>query len=257
MIPSEVGNQKVQNNGHFLDNFYQYLRVIVFSAVLSGIFSYYIYIRRGYFDLYIANKVLAGVAAVLLGLTLLVGSLSRHFNRFGFLARYRKEFGFIAAFLAIAHALVSYFTLSDHFPVKVYYTSIFWPFIFGLLSAVIIVLLLVISNNATMKKFGGSVWWFLQQWGARLAFIFLALHVFVMKFSSWVSWYQTGGAANLKRPEWPGAGLLVGWFILFVVLIRFSELFGANASKIFWYISTIALPVIFVLTFFWGQQFVK
>ncbi|MBI4053784.1 MAG: hypothetical protein HY397_00465 [Candidatus Doudnabacteria bacterium] len=226
----------------------KYSLALAIGLGLGMIFSYYLLLRRGYFDLYIANKVFAGVAAVMLGLVLLIGPASRYFDIFDGLVRYRKHFGIVAFLFAAVHAWVSYFGLGDHFSKSL-------PEFLGLVAGVILGLLFLISRQAVIARLGAALWWHLQNWGVRIAFLFVVLHVFVMKFPSWVSWYQKGGGKELREPNWPGAGLLVGWFLFFVVVVRISELGGLRFGRAVWYLSAFLLPAVYVFTFWWGSRF--
>lgn len=251
--PHEELSQKQRIDWGF--EFRQYGAALAVAAPLFIILSTYLFFRRGYYDLYIANKVFAGVAAILLGIVLLIGPLSRFFSVFDRFVQYRKELGIVAFFLAIAHGIFSFFFLPKHFPTERFFTSGLWPFIFGLSATVFLIGLLAISTERSMRALGGRLWWPLQYWGIRIAFLFTALHVFIMKWNGWVRWYKVGGGKELAHPEWPGAGLLVGWFIAFVVLIRLAEFGGQRIGRFVWYASIIALPLIFIGTFLWGSRF--
>ena len=234
----------------------QYGMALVTSTVPFVILSGYIFYRRGYYDLYIANKVFAGVAVILLGSLLLIGALSRLNSFFGRYIQYRKELGIIAFFLAVTHGIVSFFFLPFKFPLSEFLATFNWSFIFGVVAAVVLGVLFILSNSRAMNAFGGQRWWQLQYWGVRLAFILIFLHVFVMKWNGWITWYKVGGSSELVHPEWPGAGLLVGWFMIFVIVVRFAEFVNPKFGRIAWYGSVIALLVIYVATFWWGRQLI-
>lgn len=219
--------------------------------------SAYLFFRRGYYDLYIANKILAGVGTIMLGLVLLLGPLSRYFNRFDKYVQYRKELGIVAFFLILAHVVSSYYFLPTHFARERFYAVDFWPSIYGLAATIILIFVFGISNQIAMKTIGARRWWLIQHWSIRIIFIFAALHVGLMKMQSWVSWYQKGGGYELVHPEWPGAGLLVGWFMGFIILIRIAEFMGQKFGKLVWYFSVITLPAVYIFTFWWGQRFIK
>src|SRR3989344_6781103 len=91
--------------------FQPYIMALAISAPIFAALSVYLFYRRGYYDLYIANKVFAGAAAVLLGIVLLIGPLSRWFSVFDRYVPYRKAIGIVAFFLALAHAVVSFWFL--------------------------------------------------------------------------------------------------------------------------------------------------
>lgn len=237
--------------------FQQYGVALAVAILLFVILSIYLFYRRGYYDLYIANKVFAGLAAILLGVVLLIGPLSRLFSFPDRYVQYRKELGIVAFFLAFIHEIVSLFFLPSKFPLSGFLGTLNWPFIFGLVATIILIGIFLISNDRAINAFGREKWWRLQYWGVRLAFILVGLHVFIMKWKGWVIWYKVGGSDNLIYPEWPGAGLLVGWFMAFVVLVRLAEFASPKLGRVAWYTSVILLPVVYIVTFWWGRQFVK
>ncbi|MDZ7586216.1 MAG: hypothetical protein U0946_00540 [Patescibacteria group bacterium] len=241
---------------NWLYQFKQYSTAVLPALIIFGFLSIYLFFRRGYYDLYIANKVFAGTAAILLGIVLLIGPLSRSFSYPDRLLQYRKELGIIAFFLALIHGISSFFLLPDKFPTQQFFGSGLWPFVFGLTAIIILTGLFLISNSKAMAVFNGKLWWQLQSWGLRLGFTFIFLHVFVMKWSGWVKWYQVGGSKELVHPEWPGAGLLVGWFMAVVVLVRLAECGGPRLGRAIWQVSVVALPIIYVVTFWWGRQLI-
>ncbi|MDO8559992.1 MAG: ferric reductase-like transmembrane domain-containing protein [bacterium] len=227
------------------------------ALALMVLFSSYLLYRRGYYDLYIANKVFANTAAVVLGVVLLLGPLAHYFTVFDRYLKYRKELGVMAAVLALMHSLNSLFFLPDHFTLQGFLTRQPWPFFLGLTAAILLTLLWTISRPPVMAALGGKYWWFIQQWGVRIAFVLVALHVALMKWSGWIKWYQQGGGAPspaLQRPWLPGLGLLVGWFMAFVLAVRIADLIHKGLGRIVWYFGCVALPVVYVATFWWGLR---
>ncbi len=242
--------------GH--ENVRQYSIALANIGAIFGVLSLYLLYRRGYYNLYIANKALANAAAITFGIVLLLGPLGRYFNAFDRYLKYRKELGMTGAVVALAHGIISYFFLRDHFPWERFYTYGKIPFAFALSASLILIVLIVISNRPMMHAFGGKLWWWMQHWGVRVMFLLVALHVGVMKWSGWVSWYQKGGgapSAALKNPWLPGAGLLIGWFIAFVLLVRIADMVHHRLGKTMWYVACVALPAIYVVTFWWGLGF--
>ena len=225
----------------------QYGAALMAAVPVFVSLSLYIFYRRGYYDLYIANKVLAGDAAILLGIIFILGPLSRFFSVFDRYIQYRKEIGMVAFFLALTHGVVS----------LRYVSTLNWPLVFGLLGLIVLVMLFLISNSWIENVMGTKKWWWLQNWGLRLVVGLTILHVFMMKWNGWVKWYQVGGEAALAHPELPGGGLLVGWFLGFAVLVRLSEFGGVRLGRVVWYISVLALSLILLTTFWWGRQFAR
>lgn len=233
-------------------NLRKYLFSFTFTIVLFVLFSLYLFGRRGFYDLYIINKVFAGLAATSLGIALLLGPLSRSFDLFDRFLQYRKHFGITAFVFALFHTVSSLFFLPNRFPLNRYFTTDLWPFVFGLTSFLTLLLLFSISNKWSMEKLTFPRWWVIQNLGVRLAFTAVTLHVGIMKIPGWMEWYQKGGDSKLAHPEWPGLGILVGWFLVMVIIIRVAEL----NKKLGRYVAVVcsgALPLIYLLTFFWGR----
>lgn len=254
-MENQTQKQTAPSSG-FQEQVRQYSVASILGGIVFGILSFYLFNRRGYYDLFIINKVFAGTAGILLGVVLLFGPLSRLFSAFDRYVCYRKEVGFVAFFLAIAHGIASYFFLSDHFPREYFFTSGFWPFIFALIGTAVLIFIFLISNNTLMQLLGAGRWWKFQYWGIRIAFLAVALHVGIMKFPGWISWYQQGGGKELLRPEWPGAGILVGWFMAFVIIFRIAEYIHPVAGRMAWYGLSYGLLLVYILTFWWGQRFI-
>ena len=255
-VKSTVASKFPDSKINWKYQFQQYGAALAVAIFLFAVFSVYLLFRRGYYDLYIANKIFAEVAVVLLGIVLLIGPLSRFFSFPDRYVQYRKELGIVAFFLAFIHSVVSLFFLPSKFPLSGFLRIPNWPFVFGLAAILVLVAIFFISNDRAMIAIGRKRWWQLQYWSARLAFILILFHVFIMKWSGWVIWYKVGGGKELARPEWPGAGLLVGWFLIFAVLVRLAEFGGIRFGRAVWYASVILLPTIYIATFWWGRRFI-
>jgi DMSO/TMAO reductase YedYZ heme-binding membrane subunit len=199
-----------------------YLIAGLIATSLFVFFCLYLSFRHGALfgapmtdTLYYPNKALAGVAMTMLALTFLIGPIVRYFDRYDTWLSYRKEIGILAGFLAVIHGLVSYYLLPIKFPrVWIEFSAI--EFCAGLVGAILLVALFVLSWKSIILLVGGGTWWFLQRWGLRVTVIATLIHVYVMKWSSWVTWYTTGN--NL-----PALGLLLTLFITWVVVVRLYE----------------------------------
>lgn len=237
------------------ESMHKYVVVFLVSGIFFIIFSMYLYLRRGFYDLYIINKILAGVAATQLGAVLLLGSLARMFNRFDVLLQFRKHLGILSFITALLHSLISFFFLRDHFPLEKYIGHINIPFVFGLLAIIILTILFVISNDKVRRIISPQRWWKIQYIGVRVAFIAVILHVVLMKYQGWISWYQKGGSNELVHPEWPGLGMLIGFFVLYVLALKIAERISKSLGTYFIYLGTPALILMYMFTFIWGQMF--
>lgn len=218
---------------HKLSGFRDYFVATLMAVALFGFFSFYLFIRRGYFleapvtadPLFIPNKALAGTAMTLMAFIFLLGPLSRYFDQWDHLLAYRKEIGIVAGFVAILHGFLSYFFLPLKFPREwIEFSSV--EFGAGLVGALLLFFLFILSLKHIIGLMNGQHWWFLQRWGLRVVIALTLLHVFAMKWGGWVTWVKQGGGAptaELANPWMPGLGILTSIFIAWVVLIRLYE----------------------------------
>lgn len=231
----------------------QYGIAIVTGLEIFVFLSVYLILRRGYFDLYIINKVLAGTSLLLLGIVLLIGALSRLYQRFDGWVIYRKELGIMSFFAAAAHGTISLFFLPQKFPV-LYFQKNILTFILGFSATVILTYLFIISFEKVIGKMDKKKWWEYQIWGARIAGVLIFLHLFVLKLPGWIKWYTVGGSAELTRPYFPPASIIAGLFGLLVLLIRLIELINKSLAKIMTPVLSITMVVFVLFSFYWGKM---
>src|SRR3989338_10107917 len=99
-----------------------YSKPFLVTILFFFFFSFYLYLRRGYFDLYIANKVFGSVPVATLALVAMIGPLSRAYQRFDGWVLVRKELGILAMFLAVIHGIISLFFLPGKFKPDYYFS---------------------------------------------------------------------------------------------------------------------------------------
>lgn len=229
----------------------QYVKALVVSLTIFTILSFYLFLRRGYYDLYIVNKVFAGTSIVMLGIVLLMGSLSRLYDRFDGWLKYRKELGIVAFFYVILHVISSFSFLPHKFPLSFFINNPI-PSYLGFASLIILVFLFFISFEYMEEKLGNSLWWFLQNWGIRIGGVLAFLHVLIMKYPGWVKWFKQGGSPDLARPFLPPASFLAGWFFGFVICVRLAEFLGVKKAQKIVVFLTILFLISLELFFVWG-----
>ncbi|MBI2309501.1 ferric reductase-like transmembrane domain-containing protein [Candidatus Collierbacteria bacterium] len=225
----------------------QYLVAGLVSIATAGGLILYLTARRGYFDLSIVNKSLASTSLILLGIVLLLGPLSRIYNRFDKWINYRKELGILAFLTGAVHVYLSMFPLARRGPFGLYQSRPLVAYT-GLLGLVIMTYLFIISFEKIKQKIGMAKWWKMQYWGARITGVAIFTHMAVFKYPEWNTWLG-GEAGKLARPGWPPASLLTAIFISFVFLTRFSELLGAKTAKFLTPVWLAAAVIISVLLF--------
>lgn len=201
----------------------QYAVAAVVTAAVVWLVYRYAVVRNGVAGLSSLNKSLATSTLFLLGIVLLMGPLSRLFAIFDHFLKYRKELGIMTFFTGVAHVYLSMFPLARRGPFGFYQSQPVSAYA-GLTGLVIMVLLFVISNAAIERAIGTRTWWRLQYWGARLAFLAIALHMIVLKYAGWGKWL-------LERGSLPPLALLATVFAAFVLVVRVSELFGPRPAR--------------------------
>ncbi len=208
----------------------QYLVAVSVAAGIAGFLAVYLTLRRGYFDLSIANKSLASGSLVLLGVVLLLGPLSRLYDRFDKWVNYRKELGILAFFGGTAHVYLSMFYLARRGPFGLYQSR---PLIAysGLLGLVLMAGLFAISLEKIKAKIDTAGWWKMQYRGVRLAAVAVLLHMTLFKYPDWMR-FLAGQREKLAIPDWPPASLLVAIFSGFVLVVRLSEFWGKKAARL-------------------------
>lgn len=192
-------------------------------AVTGGIFllfTIYLYLRRGYVNLYIINKVMGSTAAALAAITLILGPLSRVTDTFDRYVVLRKPLGILALVLALLHAIISLFFLPTKFPLSWYQREIV-PVALGVLAIAVWIYLAHISTDAWLKRLGKR-WRIYQNIGARIAFGAIFLHLVIMKYPGWLRWFngQITASPELANPQYPPASLFVFTIMLGVILYR-------------------------------------
>jgi DMSO/TMAO reductase YedYZ heme-binding membrane subunit len=236
---------------HIPNEWGKYIRATTVSLVLFFALSCYLYLRRGYYDLYIANKAFAGISLMLVGIVLLIGPLTRLYQRFDTWILYRKHVGIVAFVYALLHSIISLLMLPDHFSMS-YYLKFPPQFIFGLIGSSLLVWLSVISFRKITDHLEKHAWWYTHNWGVRLAGTAIMLHILIMKYAGWIKWYTDGGGKELLRPYMMPAGALVGSFGIFVFVVRLAEFTGPTMARSLVKIVT-ALYIVFIMgSFVWG-----
>ncbi len=222
---------KAVRNSSVVESLRQYAAAGIATALFVWGVYVYAMVRYGTTGLSPLNKSLATSTLFLLGFVLLLGPLSRVFNLFDRLLKYRKELGIFAFFTGVAHVYLAMFPLARRGPWGFYQSrpESAYP---GLAALVIMFLLLVISWQFAERMIGPKLWWKIQNWGARLAFVLIAFHMAVLKYTEWGKWLATRGADATAGAAWlPPLSLLGIVFTTFVLVVRVSESLVPKAAR--------------------------
>lgn len=204
--------------------------VIVFLFLFSTYF-FYLYLRRGSYDLNTFNQSFGETSLTVLGIVLLLGPLSRFYEILDRWLSLRKSLGILAFAAALMHGIISFFFLPDRFPLS-YYLSNPIGFPTGLVALTTLFVLFILSFERFISRMDRTLWWKIQYWGLRITVLLAFLHTITLRYNSWVRWFQSGsGGVQFARPYLPPAGLLTISFVGMVILVRIIEFTVKNKAK--------------------------
>ncbi|MBI4065222.1 hypothetical protein HY409_02545 [Candidatus Gottesmanbacteria bacterium] len=197
----------------------RWIKSIGITGIVFLLFSLYLWLRRGYYNDYIINKVFGSTSAVVAGLTLIIGPLAHRYRLFSLFMPIRRELGLLALALALFHVYYSVFLLPNKFPVSWFINEI-TPITFGGIAIAIWVYVASISSNKSITALGSDSWRWRQKIAGHTAFIAVYLHLVIMKYQGWISWWQgkVKVTPELANPSFPPASTFV-FLIMTVILI--------------------------------------
>lgn len=233
-----------------LDVILRYVYAAIFTVLLgAGLYAEHVRVT-GETVLSALNVALAADTVFLLGFVLLLGPLSRLFVIFDRLLIYRKELGIMSFFTGFAHVYFVMFPLAHNGPWGLYRSRPFSAYP-GLEALIILFVLLLLSWNWAMHKLGTKLWWQIQYWGVRSAFVLITIHMVVLKYQTILSWFVPNQLSAAAETNGPPILIWEAQFLLLVLLVRFSELFGPKAARVITQISAVCIGATFILvTFF-------
>ncbi len=209
----------------------RWTKAIIITLFVFFLISLYLYLRRGYYNLYIVNKVFGSVAVVLAGFTLLIRPFSQKIEKLTQFMTIRRHLGLSAFGMAITHTVVSALFLPKKFPISWYQNEIV-PIIFGLLAIFLWVYLAYISSNEKVRKMGVEIWKKHQSFFGKAAFLAIFLHLVAMKYQGWINWWngKIKATPELANPLYPPASIFVFIFMLVVILYRIFHFLRSKNS---------------------------
>lgn len=208
----------------------RWTKSILIALIVFSLFSFYLLERRGYYNLYIINKVFGSTAVVLAGMTLLIGPLSQKFSIFAKAINIKRHLGLLALGFGLAHITASIFFLSARFTFTWYIREAI-PVAFGVFAILVWFYLASISQNNKIHQMGVELWQKHQSVGAKIAFLAIFLHLTIMKNQGWINWWQgkIKQTPELANPNFPPASLFVLFFMVGVIIYRLDLLKPFNS----------------------------
>ncbi|MDH5533110.1 MAG: hypothetical protein OEX81_01645 [Candidatus Pacebacteria bacterium] len=198
-----------------------WINTLVFSVITFVLGSLYLFVRRGDFDLYIANKAFAFVSIILIGLSFALSGLCYFWDFVDTKIIYRKVLGLVGFYYSVIHIFVSLFLLPNKFPLPSWVLGHIPTMIFATLGLIIFIVMAVVSNDDVMHELGSKRWRQTLRVGY-LAYIFVMIHFGLLKYNSWIAWSNSGkfDLPPLSLIEIIFAGIVVILRIILEIAIR-------------------------------------
>ena len=192
-------------------------------AISLGIFiilSCYLYLRRGYYNTYIINKVFGSTAVILAGITLLIGPLRKNPLASFFMA-IRRQLGLLAFGAALLHVMFS-LVQSNRFAWFSWYLNELIPVVFGIVAIVAWAYMTYISRNAKIVQMGADVWKKRLSLAGKIGFLAIFLHLVIMKYQGWIKWVNgdVKQTPELANPSYPPASIFIFIVMLAIIIFR-------------------------------------
>ena len=200
--------------------------LIAFAIFL--ILSFYLFLRRGYYDLYIINKVFASTAVIIAAITLIIGPLRANLF-FANLMSIRRHLGLLAFGFALSHITASLYQ-SDRFVWFAWYINEWIPATFGIFAILIWIYMTYISRDKKIQEMGSDAWKNRLSIAGKIGFIAIFIHLTVMKYEGWIRWFtgQVKQTPELANPGYPPASLIIFIIMLVVIVYRIIKIVRKN-----------------------------
>lgn len=198
---------------HFIHNPDRWIKSVILGLIIFALTLGYMMLRGYAFGLYISNRALAVAGLILINVSFVLSGTS-YFWHIGTKALiYRKQLGVVGFYIALLHAIISFFFLRPVFifPEMLFLTPL--PFVVSLFAVLIFIMMIMVSNFGVPQKIGGVLWRKLLRVGY-VGIILIMIHFFILTSSEWVAW--------LNRPATilPPFSLLLFVFSAFVLILR-------------------------------------
>ncbi|MBR9680952.1 MAG: hypothetical protein GOU98_03960 [Candidatus Altiarchaeota archaeon] len=163
------------------------------------------------------NRASANTAFILIGLTYIIGPLSRKYKFFTKKMYYRKHLGQLGLLLVLGHYIGSLLIFS-----LLGLLSTFDAYFTGFLALLIFLALGIISNTYSMKKLGPKTWRRIQSWGY-YGILLAFTHLLIKSWKKWSWWIQN----PLSLPP-TSLFTAVFWFSTFIIRTYFYTYLGGK-----------------------------
>lgn len=203
----------------------RHLLVLSFAVLATYLFMES---RAQWSEMHRWNRAVGDASLVLIGLSMIVGPLSRLWPIFRRVIVWRREFGIYGVLFAVIHTviilagwvewdLIRIFGYALH-PSTGLYVMLLHGFalanVIGIIGLLYGIVLALASNNWSQRILGGDVWKFLQQ-GSYVLWMLVIIHTSYFLYLHFQDFHR-----SVPEPNW--AQMPFAGFVLFVLLLQFS-----------------------------------
>lgn len=162
-----------------------WLDIIIFSTTTLPLFSLYYFLTtyESTNSVEIILKGFTNTGYLLIGFSLLIGSLAKFWNRFDKYLHYRKQLGIIGFFYILIHGFVG--TLIYVFPNPTILWDHFWVIFYGIIGLYLFFVCYAISEIVVIRLLGPKIWRRVIRYTSYTAFILGTIHLYLAKYSIW------------------------------------------------------------------------
>ena len=203
---------------------------VLFTAVF-WFFMWYHVVRGRVYDLFVANKCVAIAAAILIGMSLALGPLSRRWSGWRRWLPLRRSLGLLGAYASVLHVLVSLWGWAPlNFPKDGQFTWAWyvahWPcLVFGVLTLAALMAIASQSYPGGLQRLGQQRWLSLQKVNWLVLVLIVSHLVFKGSFPKWILWLQT-----FDKPFPPGA-FTTSLFLLLVLALKLTDMYRQRSQS--------------------------
>ena len=227
----------------------EYIYPFLASLFITHILAVYGLLLHGNLNIFFFQQTLGDTAAIVLGLTLLIGPMSRSYAWFSRFLKYRKEIGVMVFLFALLHAALSYLEVFRIFSAGFWVRYLTIPNLAGTSGLTGLFLLFISSRKFIQARLGNKLWWQIQYKGVRITALLVFAHIVLVSGEASRNWLM--GSTSGKFPP---VALIITHFGLWVFGVRLLEWILPKQAK-YAILPTLIINIIFLLAIFARSQY--
>lgn len=165
-----------------------WIHSILFATIIYVLLAEYIFIQKGYLNIFFLNEAVGGTASIMIGLSFAFSGFCYYFDFLDTKIAYRKYFGLVGFWCAFLYTIV----LSLLYPQKYIFglSHHVWSvdILFGGIALIIFAVMAIVSTRSIMMRLGVHNWRRILRLGY-LALVLLIIRAVIVEGSIWRVWF--------------------------------------------------------------------